>query len=258
MSPDTDEVHGLVDLDDATLDATGDDGATAGDREDVLDGHEERLLGLANRLRDRLVHGVHQLEDRLGPLLVTLQGRERSDLDDRDLVAVVLVLAEELAHLHLDELDELFVVDHVALVQRHDQGGYADLAGEQHVLTGLRHRTVGRGHDQDRAVHLRGTGDHVLDVVRVTRAVDVRVVAVLRLVLDVCDRDRDPALTLLRGLVDLIEGRGIVQVGVLLVQHLRDRCGQRRLAVVDVTNGSDVDVRLGPLELRLSHWGSSC
>jgi hypothetical protein len=24
-----------------------------------------------------------------------------------------------------------------------------------------------------------------------------------------------------------------------------------------VTNGSDVDVRLGPLELRLSHWGSS-
>jgi hypothetical protein len=27
--------------------------------------------------------------------------------------------------------------------------------------------------------------------------------------------------------------------------------------VVDVTNGSDVDVRLGPLELRLSHWGSS-
>jgi len=27
--------------------------------------------------------------------------------------------------------------------------------------------------------------------------------------------------------------------------------------VVDVTDRSDVDVRLGPLELRLSHWGSS-
>jgi hypothetical protein len=35
------------------------------------------------------------------------------------------------------------------------------------------------------------------------------------------------------------------------VQHLRDRCGQRRLPVVDVTDGSDVDVRLGPLELRV-------
>jgi hypothetical protein len=25
--------------------------------------------------------------------------------------------------------------------------------------------------------------------------------------------------------------------------------------VVDVTDGADVDVRLGPLELRLRHWG---
>jgi hypothetical protein len=39
------------------------------------------------------------------------------------------------------------------------------------------------------------------------------------------------------------------------VQHLGDRRGQRGLAVVDVTDGADVDVRLGPLELRLSHCG---
>jgi hypothetical protein len=32
---------------DATLDTTGDDGATTGDREDVLDGHQERLVGVA-------------------------------------------------------------------------------------------------------------------------------------------------------------------------------------------------------------------
>ena len=130
-------------------------------------------------------------------------------LDDGDVVAGELVLGEELAHLHLDELDELLVVDHVALVQRDDQGGHADLAGEQHVLTGLRHRTVGGGDDEDRAVHLRGTGDHVLDVVRVTGAVDVRVVTRLGLVLDVRDRDGDTALTLLGSLVDLVEGRGL-------------------------------------------------
>ena len=34
--------------------------------------------------------------------------------------------------------------------------------------------------------------------------------------------------------------------------------GQRRLTVVNVTNGADVDVRLSPLELRLRHWLSSC
>jgi hypothetical protein len=131
------------------------------------------------------------------------------------------------------------------------------IAGEQHVLTGLRHRAVGRRDHQDRAVHLRRTGDHVLDVVGVTGAVHVRVVPLLRLVLDVRDRDRDAALPLLGSLVDHVEGRGLVQGRVLVVQHLGDRCGQRRLAVVDVTDRADVDVRLSPLELRLSHGGSS-
>ena len=54
--------------------------------------------------------------------------------------------------------------------------GHADLAGEQDVLAGLRHRAVGGRDDQDRAVHLGGAGDHVLDVVGVARAVDVGVV----------------------------------------------------------------------------------
>ena len=220
---DADDLDLLVDLDDAALDATGDDGATTGDREDVLDGHEERLLGLALRGRDVLVDRVHQLEDRLAPLLVALERREGRHADDGDVVAGELVLGEELAHLHLDELDELLVVDHVALVERHDQGGHADLAGEQHVLTRLRHRAVGGGDHEDRAVHLGRAGDHVLDVVGVTGAVDVRVVARLGLVLDVRDRDRDAALTLLGSLVDLVErpkrrsGSGYLSCSTLVI-----------------------------------------
>jgi len=91
----------------------------------------------------------------------------------------------------------------------------------------------------------------------VTGAVDVGVVPVLGLVLHVRDRDRDAALTLLGGLVDLVERREGVHVRELVVQHLGDRRGQRGLAVVDVADGADVDVRLGPLELRLRHWRSS-
>jgi hypothetical protein len=74
----------------------------------------------------------------------------------------------------------------------------------------------------------------------VARAVDVRVVARLGLVLDVRDRDGDAALTLLGSLVDLVERRSGVESGVLVVQDLGDRCRQRRLPVVDVTNGADV------------------
>ena len=77
------------------------------------------------------------------------------------------------------------------------------------MLARLGHGAVGGGDDQDRAVHLGGAGDHVLDVVGVAGAVDVGVVAVLGLVLHVGDRDRDAALALLRGLVDLVEGREV-------------------------------------------------
>ena len=82
----------------------------------------------------------------------------------------------------------------------------ADLAAEKNVLAGLGHRPVRGAHHQDRSVHLRRACDHVLDVVRVTRAVDVRVVTVLRLVLDVRRRDRDPARLFLRRAVDLVIG----------------------------------------------------
>src|SRR4051794_29463210 len=250
---DADNVDGLVDLDDAALDPAGDDSAAPGDGEDVLDRHEERLLDLTHRLRHGVVHGVHELEQLGAPLGVALERLERGHADDRDVVAGELVLREELAHLELDELEDLLVVNHVGLVERDDDVGHADLTGEQHVLLRLRHRAVGRRDHEDRAVHLRGTGDHVLDVVGVTRAVDVRVVPLLGLVLDVRDRDRDAALALFRRLVDLVERRERVQVRMLVVQNLGDGSGQRRLAMVDVTDGADVDVRLVPLELGLRH-----
>ena len=92
------------------------------------------------------------------------------------------------------------------LVHEHDDVGHVHLAGQQDVLARLRHRAVGGRHHQDRAVHLRGARDHVLHVVGVARAVDVRVVALRRLVLDVAGRDRDAALALLfRRLGDLVE-----------------------------------------------------
>jgi translation elongation factor EF-Tu-like GTPase len=134
-----------------------------------------------------------------------------------------------------------------------DCPGHADLAGEQDVLARLRHGAVSGGNHQDRAVHLGGARDHVLDVVRVAGTVDVRVVAVRRLVLDVRRRDRDAALLLLRSVVDLREALGLAALA--LGQDGRDRRRKRGLAVVDVTDGADVYVRLVALELLLRHLG---
>ena len=122
---------------------------------------------------------------------------------------------------------------------------------EHNVFTGLGHRAVGGGHDQNRAVHLRGACDHVLDVVGVTRAIHVRIVAVGGLVLDVSGIDGDAALPFLGSLVN-----GVIrhEAGIAAHRkHLGDRGGKGCLSVVDVTNRSDVDVRLATLKFLLAH-----
>ncbi len=251
---DADDLDLGVDGQGAALGATRDDRSTTGDREDVLDRHQERLVLVADRVRNAGVHGVHEVEDRLDPLLVALKSLEARDADDRS-VLVEALRCEQLGDLELDELQDLLVVDHVALVQRDEQVRHADLLGEQNVLTGLSHRAVGGGDHEDRAVHLSSTGDHVLDVVGVTRSVDVRVVTLRGLVLDVRDVDRDAALTLFGSGVDRREvALNVGRRRELVSKNLGDRCSERGLAVVDVTDGSDVDVRLGALELGLSHW----
>ncbi len=115
------------------------------------------------------------------------------------------------------------------------------------MLLGLRHRAVGSRNHQNRAVHLSGTSDHVLHIIGVAWAIDVRIVALVGLILDVGRRNRDSALALFRSFVDVrISGElGFAALG----KNLGDRCSQRRLAMVDVTNGADVHVRLRPLEI---------
>ncbi len=251
---DADDLDGGVELELATLNTAGSDGAAAGNGHDVLDGHQERLVGLTGRRRDVGVDGVHEFDDGVTPLaLVALEGLQCGAADDGEVVAGEVVLGEELTGLHLDEVDELLVVNHVALVQEDDDVGNADLTGKEDVLAGLSHRAVGGGDDQDCAVHLSSAGNHVLDVVGVARAVDVSVVALPGLVLDVSDVNGNTTLTLLGGLVDGVEGGEVSVAALGLRENLGDSCSQGGLAVVDVTDGTDVYVRLRTIELLLGH-----
>src|SRR6266571_955933 len=105
---------------------------------------------------------------------------------------------------------------------------------------------------QDSAVHLGGAGDHVLDVVGVAWAVDVRVVTVRGFVLDVRGVDGNAACLLFRRRIDLVVR--FCFAAEFLRQDGSDSCGQGGLAVVDVTDGADVDVRLGPFEFTFCHF----
>ena len=234
----------------------GHDRAAPLDAEDVFNGHQERLVLGARRLRDVVVDGLHELPDarvlgRVGVVRGGLERLQRGAADDRHVVAGVLVGGEQFLHLQLDELEQLLVVHHVDLVEEDHHRRHFDLARQQQVLARLRHGAVGGGDHEDRAVHLCCAGDHVLDVVGVPGAVDVCVVTGLGLVLDVRDRDRDPARLLFGRVVDRVELPELRFTAQR--QHLRHRRRERRLAVVDVTNRPDVGVRLRPLELPSRH-----
>jgi hypothetical protein len=191
-------------LEDTALDTARGDGTAAGNGEDVLDGHEEGFVEVALGGGDPLVDGLEQLVDLLladlGPLAI--EGAQGGAHDDGCLVAGEAVRVEQLAHLHLDELQHLRVLESVDLVDEDDDALDTDLAGEEQMLAGLGHLTVGSSDDDDGAVHVGGSGNHVLDVIGVTGTVDVRVVTVVCRVLDVCCRDGDTTFPLLGSLVN--------------------------------------------------------
>ena len=260
----TNDFDRLVLLDNATLDTTGSNGATTGDGEDVLNGHQEGHVSLAVRGRNPGVDSLHELFNALvlGSIRVGGLGSQRVQsgaADDGGVVAGEAVEVEGLADFHLDELEELFVVDLVALVQEDQNGRNVNLTGKQQMLLGLSHRTIGSSDNQDSAVHLSSTGDHVLDIVGVTRAVDVGVVTtldlnavfaglvvvantVVGLILDVRSVDGDTTLALFRSLID---GRVVGVLGIAEESKvLGDSSRQSGLAMVDVTDGTNVDMGL--------------
>ena len=191
-----------VDLQRATLSTAGHNGSTTSNREDVLHGHQERLVLVADGVWNAVVHGGHELHDLVTPGGVSFESLEAGHANNRSVVAVEALAGEQLANLDLDELEDFLVVDHVGLVQRDEQVRNTHLLGEQNVLTGLCHRTVSGGNHEDCTVHLCGTGDHVLDVVGVTGGVNVCIVTLVGLILHVGDVDGDTALTLFRSRVD--------------------------------------------------------
>ncbi len=144
-------------MDNTSLDTAGGDGATTGDAEHVLDGHQEVFIFLTDGLGDPVVDGIHQLFNSLDTAGFAVQSGKGGTADDGDVVAIEVIGAQELADFHLDEVEQLGIVNKVALVQEHNELGNANLTGEQDVLTGLGHGTVGGGHNEDSTVHLGST-----------------------------------------------------------------------------------------------------
>src|SRR5215510_3938394 len=175
------------------------------DREDILHRHQKRLINFTRRLRDVAVYCFHQLIYTLFSFWLALKPLQRASSNDRDLVSWESIDRQQLSYLEFHKVQQLWIVYRVYLIHEHNHRRHSHLSRQQDVLSRLRHRPVSRRHYQYRPVHLRRTGDHVLDVVRVSRAINVRVMPVLRLVFNVRRRDRDSACFLFRCVVYRIE-----------------------------------------------------
>ncbi len=253
---DTHDFHFVADLDDAAFHTTGYHGTTAGDGEHVFDGHQEGLVGFADRIRDVAVAGIQQFKDALGIFgigIVAFQSLQSGTADNRDVVAGVAVGAQKFANFHFNQFEQFGVVNHVALVHEHDEVGNADLTGEEDMFTGLGHGTVGSGNNDDRAVHLGSTGNHVLDVVGVAGAVHMGIVTLVGFVFDVGGSNGDTAFLFFRSLVDFVVSDELA--ALLHGRNLGDGSGQSGFAVVNVADGADVYMRLGTRKFFFTHDG---
>jgi hypothetical protein len=212
----SDKLDLLITLQNTTLHTARHDGTTAGNGEDILDGHKEGLVKVTLGGWDPLVDGSKELIDLLGANLgaLVLERHKSRAHDDGSVVAFEAVGVKKLAHLHLDELKHLGVINGIDLVDEDDNSLDTDLTSEEQVFTGLGHLSIGGSNDDDSTVHVGCTGNHVLDIIGVTGAVDVGVVAVVGGVLDVCGRDGNTTLSLLRSLVN---GTILKEVGEALV-----------------------------------------
>ena len=82
------------------------------------------------------------------PLCVAFQRFQSRTTNDRSVVAREIVLRQQFTNFHLNQFQQLFVINHVAFVQEHDDVRNAYLTTQQDVLTSLRHRAVSRSNNQ--------------------------------------------------------------------------------------------------------------
>jgi hypothetical protein len=274
-------------LDDTSLDTADGHCANTTDLVDILEGKTEGLVG--GTLRGD--NGVDSLEERLagrlaslGLLLPTLVpgavggnlkhvvAVEAGDGDEGNSLGVVADLLDEGGGL-LDDLLEtgLRPLGGVHLVDGNDELLDTEGVGEQSVLTGLAilgdtslELTSTGSDNEDSAIGLGSTSDHVLDEITVTGSINDGDIVLGSLELPEGDIDGDTTLTL--GL-ELVKNPGVLEgtlaeLGGFLLELLDGTLVNTtalvdqvtsggRLAGIDVADNDDVDVSL----LVLTHFG---
>ena len=257
-------------LKDAGLDSADGDSSDTSDLVDVLKGNTKRLLSGSLGGLD-LVESLNEngalVPGGVDGSLEHVISRPSGNGDEADGVGLVSDLLEELRDFLLDlsvsffrEVDGLLI----HLVAANDHLLDTEGESEKSVLTGLTflgdtslELTLGGSDHEDGAVSLRGSGDHVLDEISVSRGINDGEVVLGGFELPEGDIDGNTSLALRLELVHdpgILEG-GLAHIGSFLLELLNSSLVDTTalvnqvtsgsgLAGVDVSNNDEVDVHL--------------
>lgn len=76
------------------------------------------------------------------------------------------------------------------------------MSGDPSVLKANLHLAIRSSNDNDSTVHRSSTGNHVFNVISMSRTVNVRVMTVIGFIFDMSSRDSDTTGPFFRGLID--------------------------------------------------------
>src|SRR5919106_4640586 len=119
------------------------------------------------------------------------------------------------------------------------------------MLTSLWHGAVSGRNNENRAIHLRRSGDHIFHIIGMPGAIHMSVVTLISLVFDMSDIYRKTSLSFFWRLVNLVVGKELRLA--LFFQHLRNCGGQRSLPMINVADRTNVKMWFLPLKLLFAH-----
>src|ERR1035437_53454 len=124
------------------------------------------------------------------------------------------------------------------------------------MFSRLRHWTISGRTDQNRTILLTSTRNHIFNIVTVARAVDVRIMATYRFILNMSSVDSNASLFFFRCIVNFFK-RNVVST-TLFRKNFSYSSRQGRLTMINMSDSSHINVWFSSFKFLLAHLTVSC